>query len=300
MKLNQSVAIIAHDAGGAELLACYVLENKNLRFNFSLAGPAIQVFKRRFKNFENLSIEDAVEKSTWCLSGTGWQSQIEWDSIRISKSFGKKIISFLDHWTNYQERFIRNGMQQLPDEIWVGDEHAKKLANQLFNVPIILVPNPYFIDLEKRLNQSMLIRPKNKLGNNVLFACENITDYSNLRFGDRKHFGYDDFDVLEYFFNNIQVLGVKINEIVVRPHPSDLPGKYEEFLKRYGDKVRLSNGQPLLEEIIAADIIAGCEGTAMVVGLLAKKKVISCIPPHAAASRLPQKEIINLRDLVAP
>ena len=32
--------------------------------------------------------------------------------------------AFLDHWTNYRERFLLDGSPVLPDELWVGDEHA--------------------------------------------------------------------------------------------------------------------------------------------------------------------------------
>ena len=55
----------------------------------------------------------------------------------------ERAIAFLDHWTNYPERFLRKGIQHLPDELWVGDEDTERLARADFpNVPIRLVPNP--------------------------------------------------------------------------------------------------------------------------------------------------------------
>ncbi|MGB1984427.1 MAG: hypothetical protein ACPHOH_03080, partial [Porticoccaceae bacterium] len=42
----------------------------------------------------------------------------------------------------------------------------------------------------------------------------------------------------------------------------------------------------------------GCESMAMVVGLLAKKRVISAIPPGGRPCQLPQPAIENLQQLV--
>ena len=56
--------------------------------------------------------------------------------------------------------------------------------------------------------------------------------------------------------------------------------------------------RPLLEEIVAADIIVGCESMAMVVALLDHKRVISSIPPGGKACGLPQKAIEYLQNLV--
>ena len=46
--------------------------------------------------------------------------------ILKSEKQGKKVISFLDHWVNYQERFTRNNNKYLPDEIWVGEIYFLK------------------------------------------------------------------------------------------------------------------------------------------------------------------------------
>ena len=40
-------AIIAKDAGGAELLSSYILQNNKGQFIFYLTGPALEVFKRK-------------------------------------------------------------------------------------------------------------------------------------------------------------------------------------------------------------------------------------------------------------
>jgi hypothetical protein len=292
-------AIVAHDAGGAEILASYVAQNK-IDFKLVLGGPAVNVFKRRLGEIEIYSLEEAILDCEWCLCGTGWQSDLEWRAIEQGRNAGKQVVVFLDHWVNYEERFIRNGIQHLPDEIWVGDVDGERLAQEQFPLlPIKLVSNPYFIDIKLKLDEIVI---KNNLCDNkqrrVLFVSENISGHALLQHGDERYRGYTEFDVVEFFLKNIDVLRESIATVVLRPHPSDSPGKYDRILKTYPDIVQLSTGKSLNEEIAESDIVVGCESMAMVVGLLAQKKVISCIPPDGYSCRLPQRDIIQFRELV--
>ena len=44
----------------------------------------------------------------------------------------KKLFAFLDHWVNYQGRFVYKKRMVLPDEIWVVDKYAENLAQRQF------------------------------------------------------------------------------------------------------------------------------------------------------------------------
>ena len=116
MSKQKLVGIVCHDAGGAEIVSSYVVRN-NLRAGYYLKGPAISIFEGKLGIIKNSdSLFDLVKNSDWLLCGTGWQSDLEWSLIQEAKKQGKKVISFLDHWVNYQERFTRNN-KYLPDEI---------------------------------------------------------------------------------------------------------------------------------------------------------------------------------------
>jgi hypothetical protein len=54
-----------------------------------------------------------------------------------------------------------------------------------------------------------------------------------------------------------------------------------------------------MEQIVEADVVVGCASMAMVVALLAKKRVISSIPPEGKLCCLPQAEIEHLQALIA-
>jgi hypothetical protein len=293
------VAIVAHDAGGAEILASYVAQN-NIRYKLVLEGPAVNVFKRWLETVEICTLEEAISACDWCLCGTGWQSDLEWRAMEQAHNAQKRAVAFLDHWTNYPQRFVRNGIRHLPDELWVGDEDAERLAREHFPcTPIQLVPNPYFIELKRKIaDLQMSEGPVSDGGKKILLVCDNISDHARLRHGDERYWGYTEFDAIEYFLENIDVLGDPVDRVVIRPHPSDISGKYDWLLDKYPDIVKLSAGKPLIEEIVGSDVVVGCESMALVIGLLAQKKVVSCIPPGGPVCRLPQTDILHLRELV--
>lgn len=275
---DNTVCIVCHDAGGAEILACYAME-KGLRCSLALDGPAVNVFERHFGVIENHPLGEALAAADWCLFGTSWQSDLEWRALGEAKRLGKRTVSFLDHWVNYAERFVRGGEQRLPDEIWVGDEDARALAKQFFPaLPVRVVPNPYFAYVEREIARYSRRAILTKSNGNALFVSENLSGHSRLRFGNERSLGYTEFDAIDYFFSRIGDLG-EIGHVVLRPHPSDPPEKYLKVIAEHAPLAELSTGRALLEEIAEVDIVAGCESAALVVALQAHKRVVCCIPP---------------------
>jgi hypothetical protein len=295
------IAIVSHDAGGAEVLASYVAQ-QSLSCYFVLDGPAVSVFERRLGRVVSLPLEEAITKCDWLLCSTSWQSDLEWKAIGIARRNGKRVVAFLDHWVNYRARFVRKGVEQLPDEIWVGDSMAETLAKNFFSgLPVILVPNPYFEDLKRDIttlkkSRQQALLPGNAI--NVLFVCEPLSEHGLRQFGNERHWGYTEYDALRYFFQNLKVLGEPVNRVVVRPHPSEPVGKYDWVSGEFGPDVVVGGYKPLLEEIAESDVVVGCESMAMVVGLVAGRRVISCIPPEGKACALPHSEIESMRDFL--
>ena len=59
----------------------------------------------------------------------------------------------------------------------------------------------------------------------------------------------------------------------------------------------LSVEDNLIDTILSYDIIVGIESMALIVGLLAEKKVFSAIPPMGKTCILPHKNIIHMSKL---
>jgi hypothetical protein len=296
---SNSVCIVSHDAGGAEVLASYAVQN-DLDYRLVLEGPAVAVFRRHMGPVDLWPLSDAVAASSWCLLGTSWQSDLEWRALGEARRLGKRTVTFLDHWINYPERFERGGVQRLPDEIWVGDEDAHALALQHFpHRAIRLVPNPYFAYVEQEIARCESRRPRRTSpAASVLFVCENLSGHARQRFGDERHWGYTEFDAIEYFFRRVGDLGIPIAQVTLRPHPSDPEGKYSEVVLAHAPLARLSSGKPLLEEIAESDVVAGCESMAMVAAALARKRVLCAVPPGQKTQFIDGRRGVEmLRDL---
>lgn len=295
---DRTVCIASHDAGGAEILACYVKET-GVTCRFVLEGPALTVFERQLGRVVPQPLGEALAASDWCLFGTSWQSDLEWRAIGEARRAGKRVVSFLDHWVNYPERFVRAGVQHLPDELWVGDEDAERLARKHFPaVPVTLVPNPYLSYVEREMARYRAsLQDQRKAGAVVLFVCENISGHGRLRFGDERKWGYTEFEAIEYFFARIDDLGTEVDRVVLRPHPSDEPGKYSAIAAAHAPLAELSTGRPLLQEMAEADIVVGCESTALVAAVRAGKRVFCSVPPGGKVHFIHERRGIEmLRD----
>jgi hypothetical protein len=291
------ITIVSHDAGGAEILSNYVLQNKD-NYQFVLEGPAVSIFSKLLGEINIKSLEATIGNTTLYLTGTSWQSEIEKITIQTAKKNQIKVVSFVDHWVNYKERFIYKDQLVLPDEIWVGDEDALELAKSIFPTEIIkLKSNPYFESLKSYFRNW---KTKNHSDEtfNILFICENISDHAKKSFNDERYWGYTETDAIEYFFQNLEKLKIKSGNYTFRPHPSDEAGKYDWVKDKYHEyPIQISNQIPLFEQIADSDLVVGCESMALIVASLANKKVVSCIPPEGKALGLPQSKIIELRSL---
>lgn len=291
------IAVVSHDAGGAEILSSWLNQNKQPNC-LVLDGPAIAIFHRKLGKCENYSIAQAIELCDLFLCGTSWQSSIEKQAMALAKAAGKKVIAFLDHWANYADRFQLDGVTILPDEIWVGDEDAEHLAKKIFpDVDVVLLANPYFKDLQVELARTQRrIYPSN--GVSVLYICEPIREHAFLAYGNERHWGYTEEDALLFFFDNLDALDCVVSEIKIRPHPSESNDKYNWAWQANSLVNEATNVKSLVEQIVEADVVVGCTSMAMVVALLASKRVISCIPPGGKACNLPQVGIEHLQALV--
>jgi len=292
------IVIVSHDAGGAEILSSWVMR-QNVQYSLVVDGPAKEIFKKKIGIIKNYKLEEAIKQSDWVLLGTSWQSDLEYEAIKLARLYKKKTVSFLDHWANYPQRFMRQGNLLLPDKIWVGDGIALSIAKKKFpSVRIELKENPYFESLKEDLEELKRIKKNTIQKDYILYVCTPIKGYALLEHGNENHLGFTEEDALRYFMNNLPALKSNNKRIVLRPHPSEDCGKYNWVQKEFGSHVEIGGKKSLLEEILAAEIIVGCNSMAMVVGLIAEKRVINGLPQGGILCNLPMPEIEHLHDLI--
>jgi hypothetical protein len=187
-----------------------------------------------------------------------------------------------------------NGTLELPDEIWVGDQYAEALARTSFpNTIIRLVPNQYFVDTTISISEAeSKISPHSSGKTRVLYVCEPRT----MKYDNPNYWGYTEYEALDGYLNSLTIQSAQIDEVRVRLHPSESPGKYDAVISKYENRFIISESvvNPLYDDCAWADWVVGCDSMAMVIGLMAKKKVFSCIPRGGRKMSLPFHEITRL------
>ena len=292
------IAVVSHDAGGAEILSSWLRQNQ-VPYCLVLDGPATGIFERKLGACPTLPLVDAIQLSDWVLCGTSWQSDLEKQAIVKAKAAGKKVAAFLDHWVNFLERFQLGDSRVLPDELWVGDADAQAMAQALFpGLRVVLTPNPYFIDLQAELLAAQ--PPSNGTKKvSVLYVCEPVREHALMAYGNERYWGYTEEEALQYFLDHVAELGVDVGAIVIRPHPSESKTKYDWARQKNYLVTETASSKTLLAQIQEADVVVGCASMAMVVALLAKKRVVCSIPPGGKPCELPQTAIEHLQAIVS-
>lgn len=289
IELPRPVAVVAHDAGAANIILAWIaLAGDAADFRIVLAGPAATLWQQRFgASPSDISLDAALDGASSLLSGTGWASDLEHRARVLAAEAGLRSVAVLDHWVNYPMRFERDGRRQLPGELWVTDPDAARIAHADFpGIPVAEKPNCY-------LAEQVAAAGPEPLGGPVLFVAEPArSDWGRDRAGE--------FQALDYFAAGRDRLGIRSDmPLVVRPHPSDSAGKYDEWIDAHPG-ASLDMSPDLAMAIRGSTWVAGMNSFAMVVALAAGRKVICSLPPWAPACVLPHRGIIHLKELTDP
>jgi hypothetical protein len=301
------LAVVAHDAGGAELLSSLLQRHQVLQrlpVRLALAGPALAIFGRKLgPELPLCSLDEALDGAGMLLAGSGWASPLEWQALGGARGRGIHSVVMLDHWVNYRSRFTREGRLCLPDALWLGDGEALALARQqLAEVPALLLPNPYLADLLATLPAIDGGQPPRAGHVRVLYVAEPVCEPARRQFGDPMHHGYSEHQALDWALAQLPAAlaaaGLRIDSLVLRPHPSEAADKYGRQLAGWqqacGFPLRRSSAATLLEDLAACEVVVGCQSMAMAIGLAAGRRVYCAIPPGGTPCVLPQVGIVQL------
>jgi hypothetical protein len=148
----KEIAIVANDAGASNILFSILRDQgRNILGEFTLhpvvMGPAANIWRKYFPAIDSYHDIKAIDvKLDGVITGTGWSSNLEHEARVWASQRNIKTVALLDHWVNYASRFVRDGVMLLPDEIWVADEWAEKIAYETFrSVVIRRFENSYLI-----------------------------------------------------------------------------------------------------------------------------------------------------------
>jgi len=291
--LTPPIAVVAHDAGAANLIKGWLEDFHNLDVRFCVDGPAKDIFRKAFPQFENLTMDGVLYDASTLLSGTSGETDLEYLARKEAQKKGITSIGVVDHWVNYNKRFKRNGKIVLPNEIWVTDNYALNMALQCFPSKIVKkMPNRYLQQVVESIYKKTDRSKKNQIIH-VLYVLEPIhLDWNNSDIAG-------EYQALNYFIQHLDFIGDENQiEIRLRAHPSEKDGKYNDWCKKNEHLNIVLDTENDLSDLIAwSDWVVGCETFSMVIALHANRKILSSLPPWAPLCKLPHEGIIQLRDL---
>ncbi|MDY0264032.1 MAG: hypothetical protein RBR12_02510 [Sulfurospirillum cavolei] len=279
----RKIALFAHDAGGADILLELLkasLPVGEFRI-FSLAdSPCYTLIKA--KKLEHLWCEITSERSdiesklasffpSIILYGTGWQNHLEYHFLAYAKAHTIPSIAFLDHWTNYRERFgypEKNWEHNLPSFIAAHDQTSFDKA-QSFGLPNVIAIKHYALATQLKEAQNVLGRIQES--DTLLFLSEPTAKVATRSFGDAYAWGFTEKEVFEDILTCKEKFGCK--NILIRLHPSDTPECYQAI-----DPHAEFSHATLLEDIARSKMVVGIDTVALYTAYLLDKYALSYIP----------------------
>ena len=284
------ILVIAHDAGGAEIIAAYLRESGEIkRFRVYAGGPAVKIFRR--EKIPALSISDNRPKiaqiiamhtdAAFVLLGSGWMTKIESRALSESKKLGLKTVVYLESWSNFRERFgypLEGWQECLPSEIWVGDRPALAMAKKYFpKTKVRFVRNQYFAHIRERFREG-----KRQALRSTLFLSDAVP-------GMEKVFGE---------FLACLPLRKTPHHILLRFHPADDRARYDALIEKYKKTavIKKSKEKDIVRDFLSARVVIGTETVAMVLSVLCGIRTISIALLGIRKAPLPFKEIIRVRN----
>ena len=291
---QKECCIISNDAGGAEILS-RLSKTFSINKNYILSGPAKKIFneKSNIQKFDTL-----LKKIDLLICSTSMYNNKYYEAIQKANDAGVYTVILLDHWNFFKKRIQNNINDSLPDLVIVLDIEAKNILRSYFpKLNIKIIKNLYLNELVSKVKKIKI--DKNNDYINILYCSEYMKLFHSSAKESYSYYGYNEFDAIIFFFENIQYLFKKKINITLRTHPGEPKNKYNQIIKKYKDiKIKINRKASLFHQIANNDVIVGCETFPMVIAYKCKKIVLSSIPVNGRQSSLPYKGILYIRDLI--
>lgn len=276
---KKKVLICSNDSGGANLIYYWYLKKKNVyNFYFYNSGPAQKIFRKK-----NILYKTLFNKNfDFVITGTSVKSNIEKKTRSIFKNKNIRSIVYIDHYTNYNERFFYKNKYLFPDEIWCSDIYSFKKCKKIIKKKcLIKLKKNYYLNYAKtKIKTFSLKKPKIR---SCLFLSEPIHKKINI--------------TIDQICNrlNFFLKKKKINTLYIKLHPSENITNMRYVKNKIQSKqikVTIIKNN-LFKWIGYSNYIVGLRSYAMVVSLNSGKLTYSLLSKKHKKFFLPFKKILE-------
>jgi len=282
---NRKGLFVFSDPGGAKPILSFVYNN-NIN-NYKIISDRKYDFYSDF-NLEVNSFFDQNEeellhefKPDYLFTGTSYTSNIELRFIRAAKKIGLTCYSYIDHYTNYIERFSLNDELYFPDKIFLVDNFAKEIAvkNNISAHSKLEVSGNFY---HKFLKDWIPKTSRENLINNykisfnekiIVFAPDPLSNING-----KEKFLFDEVDVWNDFVSAIEKIKTNDFLVIIKFHPNQDIKSFSKII----NKSSLSNifyyENNSIDLLYHADIVVGIFSSILIEANVFKKKIIRHIP----------------------
>lgn len=215
------IVFCATDAGPAKYLIPII---QQVNYPYRVYGSSVSISIFEDAGIEALGYDEFCEELEINLAvlGTTLGNTLEKQILELSKLDDFQVISIIEHWTNFKERFFKDGQYLFPDHIFVNDAWAKEQAilEGLPSKNIKVVGNPVL-----EAQQQLYKGSKNRnIPKKFLFISERL-DTDMPKEGSR-YLGYNQYDVLD------DIVGCLSQEKILhlKLHPTESVRNYSDYL----------------------------------------------------------------------
>lgn len=290
---QQELGLIAHDAGAGQLLARMARDDFP-HARLSMSGPSNVIMHQVVRYPRLCSIAETIRESSVVVVGTGWASSEEFFALGLAQALNRRVISLVDHWGEYTERFHRVDHQLYPQEVWVTDDIAEQGVKASFpNSLVYQIPSPLTREL-RSLDHKRSIGANTPL--RILLVTEPIAEHEMTKPKGLPRKAYDEFLCLEYALEQIgKVVDPSKVEVCIRLHPAEARDKYDAHVIGHPHlRITKSKEPSLTADLILADIVIGAETTALALAFDSGISSFTMVPPSLGCSALPRSDLTVL------
>ncbi len=271
-----SIGVVCNDAGAAEIISEILLTLRDSHeIEIYAQGPALHIFQKIGLNTFSVSLNQLISNSQVVLTGTGWQTDLESNSIRLAKSAQKPCYVVLDHWQNYRIRFEdTDGTFTFPNKILVTNLLALEMVKrEIPEAEVIEIPDLY---IESILGRHSLSEKIEKSTSSPVLYLSDGQPYSITS-------TYSQTNQIQKLANlkkEIETLcRISLDELWIRPHPSDdandnPPSEIGEI------SIVIRRGE-LFDQLANAPLIVGTDSMAMYVAMRLGRRTLTLIDESA-------------------
>lgn len=286
------IGIVCHEAGSAEIISEYLKKN-NSKILLCSNNLVRNIFKKKNIETDSVKLRDCVNKSNYLITGTS-NTYKELKAIKFCKKINKKTITFLDHWSNYQTRFLFNKELVFPNQINVFDKHAFNKFSKLYPfVKLKQKKNLYLSEFKKKI-----LKSKNKFKSdkkNILILTTPISSKALKLFNNKHYYGFDEFAYIEKVLSKFNKTKYKNYKFYLKIHPSEKINTYNKFIKIKKLRLVILKESNFYEFLFSMKMIIGFNSMLMyLVSEATNINVLSYIPKGKIRNVLPTSKIKSL------